>query len=106
MAGNTLQLRGHLRLRFSNLKNNIQRLTAVIESLRYVAGVEAVEASPFTGGMLIHYAPAAGETRKFWDDVEAMLEVHGLHHDPRPFKHRSNRLRQGGGGAVRAAAAI
>lgn len=93
MPGNNHHLRGRLRLRFSTLKNDLPRLTGVIESLRGVAGVDAVEASPYTGGMLIHYDPAAGDTRRFWDDVQTALASHSLYHDPRPLQ------RQAGAGA-------
>lgn len=89
MAGNIHHLRGRLRLRFSNLKNNLEQLTGVIETLRGVAGVAAIEASPYTGGMLIHYDQAAGDTRRFWDDIEAGLALHGLHHDPRPLRRQN-----------------
>jgi hypothetical protein len=88
MDAPTHHLRGRLRLRFSQLKNNVGELSGVIESLRDVAGIDAIEASPHTGGMLIHYDPAAGDTRRFWNDVEAALVSHGLHHNPRPMARR------------------
>lgn len=97
MSGNTHHLRGRLRLRFSNLKNNLPQLSRVIEALRDVAGVDAVEASPFTGGMLIHYDPAAGDTPRFWDEIEAVLAAHGLYHDPRPLKRQLGSSTSGAG---------
>lgn len=100
MAGHIHHLRGRLRLRFSNLKNNLPQLTGVIDTLRDVAGVEAIEASPYTGGMLIHYAQAAGDTGQFWDEIEAGLARHGLHHDPRPLRRQAG---PGAPGAVLAA---
>ena len=85
MYGQTHHLRGRLRLRFSHLKNNFTQLTGVIESLQAVAGVSSVEGTPLTGGMLVFYDTAIGDTRKFWDDIEAVLKLHGLHHNPRPL---------------------
>ncbi|UUZ53768.1 hypothetical protein LP419_35005 [Massilia sp. H-1] len=59
---------------------NGRRLT-----LRAIGGIGAVEGSPVTGAMLIHYDGAAGNNPRFWDDVEAVLEYHHLHHDaPQP----------------------
>lgn len=89
MYGQTHHLRGRLRLRFSHLKNNLSQLTGVIESLRAVAGVSAVEGTPFTGGMLVFYDTAMGDTRQFWDDIEAVLKSHGLHHNPRPLARQT-----------------
>ncbi len=85
MYGQTHQLHGRLRLHFSHLKNNFALLAGVMESLRSVAGVSAVEGSPITGGMLVFYDTAIGATRQFWDDIESVLRSHGLQHDPRPL---------------------
>lgn len=89
MYGQTHHLRGRLRLRFSQLKNHSEQLSAVTASLRRIAGIHTVEDSPYTGGILIHYDSASGDTRRFWDDIAATLEAHGLHHDPRPLARRS-----------------
>lgn len=74
---------GRLRLRFSLLKKNPARMAAVCDALRAIGGIGAVEGSPVTGAMLIHYDGAAGNNPRFWDDVEAVLEYHHLHHDAR-----------------------
>ncbi|UUZ48172.1 hypothetical protein LP420_35550 [Massilia sp. B-10] len=60
-------------------------MAAVCDALRAIGGIGAVEGSPVTGAMLIHYDGAAGNNPRFWDDVEAVLEYHHLHHDaPQP----------------------
>ncbi len=89
MAGNTHNPRGHLRLHFSHLKRRPDLLTSVIASLRAIAGVEAVEADPHTADMLLKYEQAVADTGRFWDDIEAALTAHSLHHDPRPLKRQA-----------------
>lgn len=85
MYGQTHHLHGRLRLHFSHLKNNLALMTGVIESLRSVPGVSAVEGSPLTGSLLVFYDTSMGDTRQFWDDIEAVLRSHELHHNPRPL---------------------
>lgn len=88
MNGQHHHLPGRLRLRFTQLKNNLAQLAAVSEALRGVDGILSVETSPFTGGILIHYHAAVGATARFWSDIETVLQAHELNHDPRPLGRR------------------
>lgn len=67
-------------LQFSHLKRDPRQLAIVTSEMRTVAGVVAVEESPRTGGMLIHYAAAAATCRQFWSDMERILLAHHLEH--------------------------
>jgi hypothetical protein len=69
------------RLRFALLKKSPARLACVCDALRGIDGIEHVEASLATGGILIRYDSAAGNHHRLWDEVEAVLEYHHLYHD-------------------------
>jgi hypothetical protein len=81
--------RGRLRLHFSHLKNRPDLLSSVTASLRAIAGVDAVEADPHSADMSIQYDQSAADTGRFWDDIEAALVAHSLHHNPRPLKRQA-----------------
>ena len=85
----THHLCGRLRLRFSRLKNDPRQLTAVTASLRAVPGVIDIEASPFTGALLIDFDRGSADKPQFWDDIENLLAAHGLHHNPRPMARQA-----------------
>jgi hypothetical protein len=89
MYGQPHHPRGRLRLRFSRLKHNSEQLTSVMDALRLVPGVERVEGSPYSGGILISYHGTSGDKRRFWDDIETVLATHGLHHNPRPLARQA-----------------
>lgn len=81
---------GHLRLRFTQLKHDARLRDAVTASLRVVQGVISVESSAFSGGILIHFDRATGSTRKFWNDIEAVLLAHHLRHPTRSFDYQTH----------------
>lgn len=84
---------GRLRLRFTQLKQQTEQLARMAAAMRAIGGVTAVETSPITGGLLIHFDPLTGKTTAFWDQVEAVLLAHQLLLlDPRPL----GALRSGG----------
>jgi hypothetical protein len=70
-----------LQLQFAHLKRDPRQLAIVTSEMRTVEGVVAVEESPRTGGILIHYAAAAASCRQFWNGVECILLAHHLEHD-------------------------
>jgi|CXWL01.1.fsa_nt_gi hypothetical protein len=74
---------GRLRLWFSQLKKQSEQLSLLAASMQGVDGVLAVEASPATGGLMIHYDTATGKTTAFWNQIEAVLVSHQLFLDPR-----------------------
>lgn len=82
------QVPGRLRLRFAQLKQQIKQLDRLAASLRTVGGVIAVETSPITGGLLIHFDARIGNTPAFWDQVEATLQSYQLLLNPRPPARR------------------
>lgn len=89
MRGQTPYLRGRLRLRFSQLRNDPLRLARVCDALRAIDGVQAIEASQLNGGMLIHYNARLARRPGFWDEVEAVLESNKLYHTPTPYQERA-----------------
>lgn len=93
MSGTPHHARGSLRLHFSHLKNRPDLLSSVSAALRAIAGVDAVEADPLSADMAIEYDRAAADTGRFWDDIEAALTSHSLHHDPRPLKRQARHPR-------------
>ena len=76
---------GRLRLRFTQLKQQTERLMGLASALREVAGVTGVETSASTGSLLVYYDAVVGKTTQFWDQVEAVLLAHQLLLDPRPL---------------------
>ena len=78
----TKAARGHLRLRFSQLKLQRDQLLRVASAMYGVAGVLAVQTSAPTGGLLIEYDVQKGKTTPFWDRIEAVLVAYGLLLDP------------------------
>jgi hypothetical protein len=74
---------GRLRLRSTRLKNNVNRLVAVMESLRTIAGVVGVEGNCGTGGILIDYIDGQAGGERFWDEVQATLVSHAVRGAPR-----------------------
>ncbi len=76
---------GRLRLRFTQLKQQTRQLNRMAASLSAIGGVLEVETSPITGGFLIHFDAAIGNTPLFWDQVEAVLQAHQLMLNPRPL---------------------
>ncbi len=83
------QVPGRLRLRFTQLKQQTRQLERMAASLHAVGGVIAVETSPITGGLLIHFDALIGNTPAFWDQVEAVLHSYQLLVDPRPLARRN-----------------
>jgi hypothetical protein len=97
----THHLPGRLRLRFSQLKQQIGQLNHLAEALRAIDGVVAVETSPITGGVLVHYENATGNTPAFWNQIETVLLAKQLYLDPRPLGRRSGSYAGDDGGVVR-----
>lgn len=79
-----------LRLRFTQLKHDARLRDAVTASLRVVQGVVSVETSASSGGIQIHYDRATGSTRKFWNDIEAVLLANHLHHATKPLDRQTH----------------
>jgi hypothetical protein len=100
MRGQTPYLRGRLRLRFSQLRNDPLRLARVCDALRGIDGVQAIEASQLNGGMLIHYNARLARRPGFWDEVEAVLESNELYHTPTPYQERAADQPSSGRGVV------
>lgn len=82
---NAHQLPGRLRLRYSQLKRDLPRLMRIIESLRTIPGVVSIEATPRTGGMLIHYQRDQAASPVFWDTIQAVLMSNGIGLAPWPL---------------------
>lgn len=85
----TAPVPGRLRLWFSQLRHQGEQIAQLATTMRAVHGVLLVEASPLTGGLLIHYDAATGKTAAFWHQIEAALVAHELFLDPRAMARRA-----------------
>lgn len=86
---------GHLRLRFTQLKQHPEKLDSIAASLQAVDGVLALETSALTGGLLIQFDAVIGNTPAFWNHIEAVLHSFQLMVNPRPLA----RQHRGAGGS-------
>jgi hypothetical protein len=79
---------GRLRLHIAPLKGRPDELSSIAATLRTVTGIVAVETSPITGSLLIHYDALGGKTMLFWDQVESALLKRQVAFQARPVALR------------------